>query len=307
MNKAVYDSDALLPSTYTRFDALVPEQTANGRLYRDVEYAAKSGFRPMLLDLVIPQTAPNPAPMVVYLHPGAWQAGTHKRTTAFVCQNAILDGLVAAGFAVASVGYRLSTEAQFPACLHDVCAAVRWLRCHASQLGLRADRIGSWGESCGGHLSCLLAMNLADEAMTGTLGVTGVASTVQASVSWYGVTNFLTLQEQASPGTKIRYGAAGSPGSRLIGVAIDDDPEAARRASPFAWVNGGAAPLQFVHGDSDHTTPPLQSQTLHQALREAGTETELMIVPGAEHELKGVDPGPWVSASVDFLKKHLLR
>ncbi len=307
MNKAAYESDALLPYTYTRFDDLCAEERGSGRVYRDVEYAIKSGFRPMLLDLTIPKTARGPVPVVVYLHPGAWQAGTHKPTAAFVCQNPILRGLVEGGFAVASVGYRLSTEAQFPACFHDVCAAVRWLRCYAPQLGLDPDRIGSWGESCGGHLSCLLAMNLHDETMTGTMGVTGVPSTVQAAVSWYGVTNFLTLQEQALPGTKIKYGAAGSPGSRLVGVPLDDDPEAARKASPFAWVNGSASPLQFVHGDNDHTTPPLQSRSLHEALESAGKETELITVPGADHELKGMNPGPWVSVSVDFLKKHLLR
>lgn len=305
MNKAIDESDALLPYTFTRAQDLVPEQTKNGPFYRDVEYAIKSGYRPMLLDLAVPQA--GPVPVVVYLHPGAWQAGTHKPTTAFVCQNAILSGLFAAGFAVASVQYRLSTEARFPACLHDVCAAVRWLRFHATHLGLDPDRIGSWGESCGGHLSCLLAMNLPEEAMIGTIGVTGVPSSVQAAVSWYGVTDFPSLQEQALPGTRVRYGAAGSPGSRLIGVGLDDDPEAARRASPLHWVNSAAAPLQFVHGENDHTTPPLQSRTLHQALQQAGAASELALVPGAEHELRGVDPTPWVDASVAFLRKHLLR
>ncbi len=277
----------------------------NHRSFQDVEYASLPGYRPLLLDLTVPTNRNGPVPVVVYLHPGAWLTGTHKPNSHYRCQNPILTCLPEAGLAVASVQYRLSAEARFPACMHDVAAAVRWLRRFAPELGLDPDRIGSWGESCGGHLSSMLAMNLADESMTGAAGVTGVPSTIRAAVSWYGVTDFLSLRAQALPGTKADYDAPDAPGSRLIGAAASAEPDRARRASPITWVSARAAPMLFVHGDDDHITPPRQSATLCAALAAADVAAELVMVPGAEHELKGVDFAPYLARSVAFLAREL--
>ena len=297
--------EAMLPYRFMR-PADAPRESAGGRRsHVDVEYAVMVGFRPLLLDLTVPETGGTPVPVILYLHPGAWLMGTHKRTAGFLCQNLIMDALVAAGFAVASVQYRLSAEARFPACLHDVSAAVRWLRHFGPELGIDPDRIGSWGESCGGHLSAFLAMNASEPALSGSVGVTGVSSTVQAGVSWYGVTDFLSLTAQALPGTKVDYDAAGSPGSRLVGAPLQAEPGRSRFASPAAWVSPAAAPMLFVHGIADLTTPPRQSETLCSALQSVGVSARAIMVPGADHQLIGVDPAPYIQESVAFLRACL--
>lgn len=306
MNDAPDQSENLLPYRFMSPDMVEPEEAGSRVLYRDVEYALLPGFRPLVLDLSVPRMRAAPVPAVIYLHPGAWFTGTHKPNTVYRCQNPILAGLAEAGFAVAAVQYRLSSEAKFPACLHDVSAAVRWVRHFGPALGIDSTRIGAWGESCGGHLASFLSMNVLDDELTGSVGVRDVSSAVQAGVSWYGVTDFLALRGQALPGTKADYDAPNSPGSRLIGDGLQAATELARRASPIAHASGRAAPMFFVHGDADLTTPPDQSRTLHRVLLEAGVEAHLTMVPGVDHQLIGTDPAPFVAASTTFLVRQLM-
>lgn len=305
MSETINPSERLLPYRFMTPPMIEPEDVDGGLLYRDVEYALQPGFRPLMLDLTVPRGLTRPVPVVIYLHPGAWLTGTHKPNLVYRCQNSILTGLAKAGFAVASVQYRLSSEATFPACLHDVAAAVRWLRHFASYLGMDGARIGAWGESCGGHLASFLSMNVPDEMLIGTVGARGVSSAVQAGVSWYGVTDFLALTGHKLPGAKADYDAPTSPGSKLLGGALQSAPELARRASPITHVGKHAAPMLFVHGDADLTTPPEQSRTLHKRLLDAGVEAHLTVVPGADHQLIGIDPAPFIAASVAFLVRHL--
>lgn len=306
MNDIPDPSERLLPYRFMSSDMAKPEEVGRELIYRDVEYALVPGFRPLMLDLSVPRGRTAPVPAVVYLHPGAWLTGTHKPNAYYVCQNAILAGLADAGLAVAAVQYRLSSEAKFPACLHDAAAAVRWLRHFAPVLGIDGARIGAWGESCGGHLASFLAMNVEDETLTGSVGVTGASSAVQAGVSWYGVTNFLTLSEQALPGSRGDFASPHAPGAKLIGAALQQAPDLARQASPITHVSSQAAPMFFVHGEGDLTTPPDQSRTLHRALLEAGKEAHLTMVPCADHQLIGTDPAPFVAASTAFLTRQLM-
>lgn len=305
MNDAPDQSERLLPYRFMSSDMVEPEEVGERLLYRDVEYALLPGFRPLMLDLSVPRGRAVPVPAVVYLHPGAWLTGTHKPNALYRCQNPILTGLAEAGFAVATVQYRLSSEAKFPACLHDVAAALRWVRHFGPALGIDGTRIGAWGESCGGYLASFLSMNVLDEELTGSVGVRDVSSAVQAGVSWYGVTDFLALRGQALPGTKADYDAPNSPGSRLIGDGLRAAPDLARQASPITHASGQAAPMFFVHGDADLTTPPDQSRTLQQALLAAGVEAHLTMVPGVDHQLIGTDPAPFVAASTAFLVRQM--
>ncbi len=299
-------NERLLPYRFMSPDMVEPAEGGSRLLYRDVEYALLPGFRPLVLDLSVPRTRAAPVPAVIYCHPGAWLTGTHKPNAQYACQNAILMGLAQAGFAFAAVQYRLSSEAKFPACLHDVAAAVRWVRHFAPALGVDGARIGVWGESCGGHLASFLAMNVEDEELTGSVGVRGASSAVQAGVSWYGVTDFLTLSKQALPGTRGDFTSPYAPGALLIGAGLQQSPEFARRASPRIHASSRAAPMFFVHGERDLTTPPDQSRTLHRALLDAGVEAHLTTVPGADHQLIGTDPAPFVAASTAFLVRHLM-
>jgi acetyl esterase/lipase len=114
---------------------------------RDVAYARIDG-KPLLLDLYLPVKAARPMPVIVFIHGGAWRTGSKERCPAIV--------MTAQGFAVASIDYRLTDEAVFPAQIYDCKGAIRWVRAHAKEYGLDPDRIGVWGNSAGGHLVALL-------------------------------------------------------------------------------------------------------------------------------------------------------
>ncbi len=305
MNQAIDQGEAILPYKFMQPAAAQVAKTDHHRTYHDVEFAILAGFRPLVLDLTIPLDQRGPVPIVVYIHPGAWLTGSHKSTGVYRNMAPIQTSLLAAGFAVASVQYRLAAEALFPACLHDVTAAVRWLRYFAPELGLDPNRLGTWGESCGGHLSTFLALNLTDETLIGSVGVTGVSSAVRAAVSWYPPIDFLAMHEQAVPGTKADHNAPDSPESRLIGAGLLAAPERARQASPLTWANAAAAPLLLVHGEDDHIVPPQQSQTMQQALQALGTQVHCTLVADADHQLAGVDTAPYLVQSVAFLRQQL--
>nr|BFE80889.1 hypothetical protein GCM10020093_034900 [Planobispora longispora] len=162
-----------------------PERSPGGaRLLRGVEYAAPSGFRPLLLDLHLPAAeAHRPVPVVLFLHGGGWRTGSRGRFgPAFDSwRESPFDLLVRAGLAVASIDYRLSGEAVFPAQLHDGKAALRWLRSYGAGLGLDADRVVLWGESAGGHLAALLGLTAGRPELEGEVGAPGPAATVAGS------------------------------------------------------------------------------------------------------------------------------
>jgi acetyl esterase/lipase len=153
------------------------DRSTGGTRYADVEYARVMGYRPLRMDLVLPATASSPVPVVVWIHGGAWLFGSrlHGAVTEPACR-ALMDR----GIAVALVEYRFSGEARFPACLHDIKAAVRWLRQYGASVGVNGEGIGVWGESAGGHLAAFIAMNGTDERLNGTVGVTGCSSKVAA-------------------------------------------------------------------------------------------------------------------------------
>ncbi len=165
-----------------------PLETSRGtRLLTGVPYAALPGIRPLEIDVWLPLRSEDPAPAVLFLHGGGWRAGSrHLAGPAF---RGVLpspfEQVARAGIAVASADYRLSGEATWPAQLHDVKAAVRWLRARAGELGIDGDRIAAWGESAGGHLAELLGLTTGDPALEGDVGVTGPSSEVCAVVAWY--------------------------------------------------------------------------------------------------------------------------
>jgi acetyl esterase/lipase len=273
-----------------------------GQVRRAVAYSAPPGFRPLELDLYTPAGAP--APVIVFVHGGGFRLGTRAvftptwrdwRPTPF-------ERLVAAGFAVASVDYRLSGEAVFPAQLDDVQAAVRWLRTRADELGVDADRIVAWGESAGAHLAALLGL-------TGTPAGNGSPSSAVAGVvDWYGPADLTTMAAQARPDAIARSDAPDSRESQLIGAPLTEAPDLARRASPVTYVHAGAPPFHIAHGDADRFVPVGQSRQLADALRAVGVEVELTEVPGGDHMWMNVPRGEEIFAdAVDFVRRVTTR
>jgi acetyl esterase/lipase len=251
------------------------------RTLRDIVYATRPGFRPLSLDLHRPEH--DGAPVIVFMHGGGWRLGSRRvLCPTFSAQNGF-PRLVAAGFAVAAVDYRLSGEAVFPAQLDDVIAAIAWLRAHGSEFGVDATRIVLWGESAGAHLASLAG--LADGAVRGV-------------VDWYGPSDLLTF-----PGPR---GDEERPTREesLIGGVIAELPELARRASPALQVSAGAPPFHIAHGTADAAVPCAQSEELRDALVAVGAEAALQLVPGADHMWQGLDePEIVLSPALDFTRR----
>ena len=275
----------------------VSDPSTGGTRHAGIEYARVMGFRPLRMDLLLPAAASGPVPVVIWIHGGAWLFGSrlYGAVTEPACRS-----LLERGLAVALVEYRLSGEAHFPACLHDVKAAVRWLRHFGSSVGVDGEAIAVWGESAGGHLAALLATNAADERLDGTLGLTGCSSNVIAAVAWYPPTDFLGMNPDGTG-----WPDPGSPEALLIGGPTRERREEAAFASPVSHVSRGAAPILLVHGLDDDLISPRQSALLHEALQAVGAASELEWVEGAGHCFFGVDPEPIAERSADFLARHL--
>jgi acetyl esterase/lipase len=276
---------------------MTPQPRTEGSLlsWRDVIVAEPEGFRPLTLDLFRPADAATGAPLVIWIHGGAWRFGTNKHELPANAGERIL----AAGYALATITYRLSGEATFPAQLHDVKAAVRWLRHCSAELGLDPARFAVWGESAGGHLASMLALTAGHEAFG------GVDDEVQAGIVWYGPSNLLTMAEQNHPQGIQDHNAPESPESRLIGGPVQLLPTESAAASPVSYVAASAPPLLLVHGDDDRVVPEGQSRELHERLTEVGADVELEIVPGADHGFAGGDVDQLVGDGLDFLRRKL--
>ena len=260
-----------------------------------VEYATVPGYRPLLLDLHRPEEAPSAA-LIVFLHGGGWRGGSRAAfgpAYADWSPSPFLQ-LAAHGFAVASLDYRLSGEARFPAPLEDVAAGLGWLRAHADHLGIDDTRISLWGESAGGHLAALLGLADAD---------------VRAVVDWYGPADLTTVAADAAAGGRsaVDPGAPDSREALMLGTAPSSDPERAQAASPVEYVHAAAPPFLLLHGTADRLVPTRQSERLAVALEDVGASVALELLEGADHLWLG-RPDVARAAfdrSVEFVLQHL--
>lgn len=259
---------------------------------RDLVYASPGG-RDLLLDLYLP-AASRPLPLVVWIHGGGWRSGGKDRCSALQ--------LTRNGYAVASVGYRLTGESQFPVQIQDCKAAIRWLRANAKRYGLDADHIGVWGSSAGGHLVALLGTSGGVEDLEGNHGVSGQSSRVQAVVDYFGPTDFLRMDD--FPG-KIVHNAPDSPESLLIGGPIQQNPEKVARANPIAYVTENDPPFLIVHGDKDPLVPIDQSRRLEAALKTAGVDVHMHVIEGGGHGGKGFSSPETLAMVTGFLDRNL--
>jgi len=271
------------------------------RQFSGLSYALVSGYRPLQLDVWVPPR-PAPAPLVVWIHGGGWLSGDRRYLPETLRPNQLFDELLDAGLAVASVDYRLAREAPFPAQLHDVKAAVRYLRAHAGALGIDVTRVGAWGESAGGHLAALLALTAARTDLEGELGMIGPSSAVDAVVDWYGVADPDTIPRLSLPpelAATLPPSALDHPPDVLLAGA---DPATRADAAPLRQVHPGAPPFLLVHGTADRVVPFAQSEQLLAALTAAGVSARLVPVHGADHIFNGSGE---VDTIVEMSVRHL--
>jgi acetyl esterase/lipase len=260
--------------------------TAPVRRVPDVVYGEVPGYRPLELDLYLPE-ATEPVPVVVYLHGGGWRRGSRRHPLPVLGAD-FYDRLAAQGFAVAAIDYRLSGEARFPAPLEDVRAAIGWVGEHAVGYGLDPGRVFLWGDSAGGHLALLAAL-------------TGAA--VHGVVAWFPVTDLAGLPSDVACAGGVPDPGPESREALLLGAPASSVPGLAREASPVSHASAAAPPVRLMHGAADDLVPPAQSIRLAEALHAAGATAELELVPGATHMWKGAsDVGGIVRRSVQFLR-----
>jgi acetyl esterase/lipase len=272
--------------------------------HTDIAYAAHGSA---LLDLMIPRNAAGPVPLVIWIHGGGWQSG--DRTN-----RAQAERLVCHGYALASINYRLSDTAIFPAQIHDVKAAIRFLRANATIYGLDATRVAVFGSSAGGHLAALAGTSAGTDILEDlALGHPQTSSRVQAVVDWYGPTRFTEMDAQllaqgCSAGSA-SHASANSPESRLLGCSLpsDDCADEVQRADPAQYADSSDPPHLVLHGTDDCTVPAGQSALLAQSLSAAGSCVVHRRVQGAAH-----GGAEWTSPEVqdvtaEFLDRVLAR
>jgi acetyl esterase/lipase len=235
------------------------------------------------LDLYLPAGATGPLPVVVWTGGSAWMADTGKRTA-----GGLAAPLLPAGYAVAGVSIRSSSQVRFPGQLHDMKAAIRWLRANAGRYGLDPDRIAVMGDSSGGWTAAMAAVTGDAPEMEGSVGTTGVSSRVRAAVAFYPPTDFLTMDAWAlRPCEPSRcHDGEGSPESRLVGCAIQSCPDETRAANPARYVSTADPPIMILHGGSDPLVPHNQGEHLYMALNKACRDAVFISLPRAPH-------GPW--------------
>ncbi|MEV7590803.1 alpha/beta hydrolase fold domain-containing protein [Streptomyces sp. NPDC090085] len=284
-----------------------PVTGADGvRRFDGITYATTPGYRPRLLDVQVP-AGDGPFPAVVWIHGGGWLDGDRRYPPPTVPAELLHGSVLAAGLALVSVDYRHSLEAPFPAQLHDVKAAIRYVRAFAGELGIDPDRIGVWGESAGGHLAALAGLvGPGGSGLEGTEGVGSGDTGVLAVVDWYGVSDLVSLAGHPMPALPPGVEFP-DPYVALLGASVADRPDLARAASPVTHAAGSnPPPFLLVHGTRDGLVPYSQSEALAAALEAAGGEVALRPVDGADHIFLGApDITPIVRESVAFLAARL--
>lgn len=244
----------------------------------DVAYASVSAAQK--LDIYRP-SGDGPFPAVLLIHGGGFMFGDKADEAA----NA--QALVARGYVAVSVNYRLSREARFPSQVHDVKAAVRFLRANAATYKIDPERIGSWGASAGGHLSAMLGTSAGVAALEGAdLGNAAQSSRVKASVDWFGPINFATMDAQAAAlGFTIQTNSPTSPESQYLGQAVADAPALVKQANPSTYISADDAAFFIQHGSADKNIPYTQSAQFHQALTQVkgSAAAQYELIPGAGH------------------------
>jgi acetyl esterase/lipase len=267
-----------------------------------LKYASPDGVD-LLLDLYLPQGAPGPLPLIVFLHGGGWSQGS--RTTGpdfkrFFAQD---------GIAIAAIDYRLTPTVTFPKNAEDVKTAIRWLRANAATYNLDSRRIGLWGSSAGGYLASLAAVT--HVGMFEGEGNLEQSSAVQCVLDAYGPVLFDVMDQQTeqeratlqtvnpklaqyqeSHGMRTigpqQHDAADSAESRLLGAALQTVRDRVRAASPLSYLSDQAPPFLIMHGLADNSVPHHQSIMLYEALSALGKDVTLRLVDGLPHGFMNV-------------------
>ena len=268
--------------------------------FTDLAYADQSEAQK--LDLYIPTTGEGPFPVVVMVHGGGFMFGDKADGAGLTG----VDQLLEAGYAVASINYRLSGEAQWPAQINDSKAAVRYLRAVAAEYNLDPDNFGAWGASAGGTLVALLGTTCGVAELEGAdLGNADQSSCVQAVVDWFGPIDFLAMDAQfEGTGCAQNHDAADSPESMLVGAPIQTVPDVVATTNAMNYIDDADPAFFIQHGSADCNVPPVQGQNLADAL--GADRATYMLIDGAGHGGEQFATPENLQLVIDFLNQHLM-
>jgi acetyl esterase/lipase len=267
----------------------------------DLIYSTPPGFRPLRLDLYRQTAADSPRPLVVYVHGGGWQSGHTRHSGAFENWPEVLASLARRGYVVASLEYRLSGEAAFPAAIHDVKNAIKWLRASAVKYAIDPQQVVIWGGSAGGQLAALAATSCGVKSLAPPASQSASATQsdcVQGLVAWYGVFEIAPIPESAR-----NVSEPTSPMGKYLGCAPGKCTDVAALASPVTHVDSKDPPALLIHGEVDRVVPVSQSRAFDQALKAKGVASELIVIPAVDHSFIGASPEATRKASLLALTK----
>ncbi len=267
-----------------------PRLPASVKKNKNIEYA-RLASGPLLLDIYTPKKFTGRLPVIVWLYGGGWEFGSKT-----FCPIAYL---AAKNVAIVSINYRLSGVAPFPAQIFDCKGAVRWLRAHAEEYHFDPDHIGIFGVSAGGHLGALLGTTADNPKLEGDVGGNlNFSSRVQAVCAFYPPTDLDLLVTDPAD-----RNSAKTMVGKLLGGPLNQNLDKAALASPLRFVSQDSAPFFLLHGEKDSLVPVQQSELLYDALKKAGVEAHLVIVPGKGH---GILAPPAAAQQIyDFFNQHL--
>lgn len=324
MNAAIAAAASNPPAIGTApvLDDRYPERRANfpsGVVgFADLTYASLAGYRPLTLDLYRPASTTPAHPLVIYVHGGGWQSGHTRHSGAFENWPGTLASIAARGYVVASLEYRLSAEAPFPAAIQDVKAAIRWLRTHAAEYGIDKQHVVIWGGSAGGQLAALAGTSCGVKALEPPgaeanqrpepgAAVAGSATVpaakpesdcVQGVIAWYGVFDFSKLPKPS--------GAPVEGPARYLGCALSKcSPDWLAAAGAVTYVDSKDPPVLMIHGVNDQTVSIQQSRDYLAVLRAKGVAAELVEIPAVDHSFIGATPEATRQASLEAFDKSL--
>ncbi len=246
------------------------------RVYGNISYAGDSS-RFHLLDIYLPEGPAKRRPLVIWVHGGAWMLNDKYADMGYM-KNTI-RGFLDSGYALASIDYRYSSSAPFPAQIRDCNQAVEFLYRHAVDYQLDSSKIALIGFSAGGHLATLLGLSLNNNVPAFFSGGEKPHFSIRCVLDFYGPADFLML----AGATDTAINNARNPAALLLGAMGVDRPDLAKTASPVSYIDKNDPPVFIVQGEKDESVPNTQSKILASWLRLAGVKTELIIVPGAPH------------------------
>lgn len=251
--------------------------------------------RSLVMDVIYPVPKQQPRPCILWICGGAFvqmNIGVHLP---------YLMELAKAGFVVASVEYRTSNQARFPAPLEDVKSAIRYLKAHAARYGIDPKRLGVMGESAGGYLAAMAALT-GDLPEFSQGDYLGHSDAVQAVCTWYLPSALGAMVDQVPEHLR-----SSSPEALLLGVDPAKDPQLAQKASPLTYVTKDAPPFLLIHGTQDHTVPVWHSEKMYEALSQCGADVTFLKLEGADHGDLHFYQDPVQQRIVSFFRKTLLK